>query len=162
MSKRRTKTCCLVIDASIAHAAGTLESSNPTGMRCRDFLIAVRGVCHRMAWSEAVKAEWDEHQSRFAAEWLVTMMNLKKLRPVKEDLSEHLREAIENHSADQNVVAIMLKDAHLIEAALATDLRIAAHDEAARGHFRRLAATLESIRRVIWVNPVGDDEDAIG
>src|SRR5258708_35493936 len=98
MSKRRTKTCCLVIDTSIARAAGTLESSDPTGTRCSDFLITVRGVCHRMAWSEAIKAEWDKHQSRFAAGWLVTMMNLKKLRPVKDEPLEELRAAIEGHS----------------------------------------------------------------
>lgn len=161
MSKKKIRTCCLVIDASIAFAAGTLESRHPTGERCRDFLITVRGVCHRMAWSEAIKAEWDKHQSPFAAQWLVSMMNLQKLRPVKDELSEELRNAIEEHSEDQNVVAIMLKDAHLIEAALATDLRLAARDDTARGHFSRLAATLDSLRRVIWVNPDIDDEQAI-
>src|SRR5437868_1270443 len=139
MSKKKIRTCCLVIDASIAHAAGTLESRDPTGMHCRDFLMTVRGVCHRMAWSEAIAAEWNEHQSSFAAQWLVCMMNITKLRPVKDELSEELREAIED-SEDPNVVAIMLKDAHLIEAALATDSRLAALDETARGHFSRLAA----------------------
>jgi len=161
MSKKKIRTCCLVIDASIAHAAGTLESRHPTGARCRDFLIRVRGVCHRMAWSEAISAEWNKHQSPFAAQWLVSMMNLQKLRPVKDELSEDLREAIAGHSEDQNVVAIMRKDAHLIEAALATDLRLAALDDTARGHFSRLAATFESIRGVIWVNPAIDEEQAI-
>lgn len=104
MSRKRTKTCCLVIDASIAQAAGTLASSAPIGIRCSEFLNAVRGVCHRMAWSESIKAEWDEHQSPSAAQWLVTMMNLKKLRPVRDAPLEELRQAIEEHSKDQNCV----------------------------------------------------------
>jgi hypothetical protein len=161
MSKKRAKTCCLVLDASIAQAAGSLESSNPTSIRCRDFLIAVRGVCHRMAWSEAVKAEWDRHQSSFAAQWLVTMMSLKKLRHIKEEALEEMREAIAGHSEDKNVIKIMLEDAHLIEAALAADLRIASLDDAARHHFRGLAATYVPVRLVIWVNPTKEEEQVI-
>jgi hypothetical protein len=161
MSKKRAKTCCLVRDASIAHAAGTLKSSDPTGSRCSDFLIAVRGVCHRMAWSEAIKAEWDQHRSVFAEQWLVTMMNLRKLQPVQAESSAELREAIEEYSKDRNVVDKMLKDSHLFEAALATDLRIASWDENARGHFTRLAATFAPLRQIMWVNPVTEGEQAV-
>jgi hypothetical protein len=161
MSKKRAKTYCIVLDASIAHSAGTLETSSPTGMRCRDCLIAVRSVCHRMAWSEAIKAEWDRHQSTFAGQWLVTMMNLKKLRPVKDERLEELRAAIEEHSEDKNVARIMLKDAHLIEAALATDARIASWEDTVRGHYRRLAASHEPLRRIIWVNPASEEEQVI-
>jgi hypothetical protein len=161
MSKKRSKTCCLVIDASIAQAAGTLESSHPTSTRCIDFLIAVRGICHRMAWSEAIQTEWQKHQSPFAAQWLVTMMNLKKLRPVRDESLEELRTAIEGHSRDKSVVRIMLKDAHLFEAALATELRIASEDENARGHFSRLAATFTALRAILWVNPVTEGEQAV-
>jgi hypothetical protein len=161
MSKKRAKTCCLVLDASIAQAAGSLESSNPMGIPCREFLITIRGVCHRMAWSETIKAEWDRHRSSFAAQWLVTMMNLKKLRRIKAEALDELRSAIQEHSEDQNVIRIMLKDAHLIEAALATDARIASLDDTARGHFRRLAASHEPVRRVIWVNPAVPAEQAI-
>lgn len=161
MSKKRAKTRCLVIDASIAHAAGDSESLAPTGRRCSDFLIDVRGICHRMAWSEAIKAEWDRHRSIFAGQWLVSMMNLKKLRPVKDESSEALREAIAEHSRDENIADIMLKDAHLIEAALATDLSIAALDDTARGHFSRLAASYEALRQIIWVNPSIEEEQVI-
>jgi hypothetical protein len=161
MSKKKISTCCLVIDASIARAASPLESRHPTGVRCRDFLIAVRSVSHRMAWSEAIKAEWDKHQSTFATQWLVTMRNLRKLQLVQDEALDELREAIEDHSDAPNVVAIMVKDAHLIEAALATGRRIAAQDKAARGHFTRLAATLDLIRLVNWVDPAIEDEQVI-
>jgi hypothetical protein len=161
MSKKRIKSCCLVIDASIGHAAGTLASPSPDARRCSDFLIAVRSVCHRMAWSEPIKAEWDRHQSRFTVQWLVTMMNLNKLRPVKDELHAELRNAIAEHSTDQNVIAIMLKDAHLVEAALSTDLRLASLDEASRGHFGRLSVTFNPLEKVFWVNPAFQDEETI-
>src|SRR5262249_18765026 len=157
---KRSKACCLVIDASIAKAAGTSASSDPIGIRCSDFLIAVRGLGYRMAWSEAIKAEWDNHQSPFAAAWLVTMANRRKLRPVKDEPMEELRAAIEGHS-NKNVARIMLKDAHLIEAALAADSRVASGDESARGHFGRLAATFALLRRIIWINPALEDEQAV-
>lgn len=138
-----------------------MEASDPTATRCRDFLFAVRGICHRMAWSKAIKDEWDQHQSLFAAQWLGTMMKLEKLRPVKDEEVEELREAIKEHSKDRNVVENMLKDAHLFEAALATDLRLASWDDNARGHFSRLAVTFTPLRPIMWVDPVTEGEQAV-
>ena len=161
MSKKRIHTCCLVIDASIAEAAGTVESGHITGVRCREFLTAVRNLCHRIAWSEAIEAEWNKHQRAFAAGWLVSMRNLRKLRPLREETLKELREAIEEHSPDRNVVDKMLNDAHLFEAALATDLRLASWDENARGHFTRLAATFAPLRQIMWVDPVTESEQAL-
>jgi hypothetical protein len=114
-----------------------------------------------MAWSPAIKVEWDRHQSSFALQWLVTMMNLQKLWHVKDEQSEQLRDAIQGHSLDLNLTAIMLKDAHLLDAALATDSRVASLDDTARGHFRRLAAKLDALKSIMWVNPVVEKESAI-
>ncbi len=161
MSKKRSQTYCLAIDASIAQAAGSLESVDPIGICCRDSLVAVRSVCHRLAWSKAIQVEWVEHQSPFAAGWLTSMMDLKKLRPVQDEPSEELRKAIEGHSEDENVVAIMLKDAHLVEAALATDSRIVSLDETPCGHFSRLAARFAPLRTILWVNPVAEGKRAV-
>jgi hypothetical protein len=104
MKKKRPKSFCLVVDASIARAAGPPESRHPTGAHCRDFLIALRGFGRRMAWSEAIRTEWDKHQSAFARQWRVSMMKLGKLRPVKDEQDEALRTAIEGHSKDKKVV----------------------------------------------------------
>ncbi len=161
MSKKRLPTVCLVIDASVAEAAGTSEPSPPNAARCRDFLAATRNICHCIAWSEAIVAEWDKHKRGFAARWLLSMRRLRKLQRVRDERVEPLREAIEQHSNDPDVVRIMLKDAHLIEAALATDLRIASLDETARGHFGRLAASLPALRQIMWVNPVAQGEQPV-
>jgi hypothetical protein len=149
MSKKRAQTYCLVIDASVARTCGTMERREPNAEHCRNFLDAVRSVCHRIAWSETITAEWDRHKRDFAARWLVSMRNLRKLRPVQDERLEELRQAIEEHSKDQNVIDKMIKDAHLCEAALATDGRVASLDENARGHFSRLAAAFPALSNIL-------------
>ena len=57
MSDRRIASVCLVIDPSIARAAGGFDSEHPTGMMCRDVLIRVLGICHRMAFGERIKED---------------------------------------------------------------------------------------------------------
>ena len=161
MSKKKLPTRCLVIDASIAEAAGTSQRSHPNAARCREFLVAVRNICHRMAWSEAIVAEWNKHMRSFAVQWLVSMRNLRKLRPVQRETLQELRQATQEHSKNPNVVQKMLKDVHLVEAALATDLRIATGDDNARGHFSRLAASFAPLQSILWVNPITEGEKAI-
>jgi hypothetical protein len=161
MSRKTTPTYCLVIDADVAQAAGSPESKHPRGIRCREVLMAVRGVCHRMAWSQAIKAEWDIHaaKSQFAWTWLLSMMRLNKLRPV-ELPGAGLAGAIGASALDDGVKAILVKDCHLVEAALATDSRVVSLDETARGHFVSIAATIEELKPIMWVNPE-TDEDAV-
>ena len=161
MSKKKAQTYCLVIDASVARVAATRERREPHAEHCRNFLAAVRRICHRVAWSEAIVAEWDQHKRDFAAQWLVSMRNLRKLRRVHDERLEELRQAIEEHSKDQNVIDKMIKDAHLCEAALATDLRVASLDEKARGHFGRLAASFPALRSILWVNPAAQADRAV-
>src|SRR5216684_8811535 len=104
MSKKKIRTCCLVIDASIAEAAGTTGRPHPNAALCRDFLDAVRSICYRMAWSETITAEWDKHKRGFAARWLVSMERIGKLRRVQDESLAELREAIREHSKDRYVV----------------------------------------------------------
>jgi len=62
----------LVIDASIAHAAG-VTSKHPTDQKCCEFLQAVLDVCHRMVLTAPIREEWNKHQSGFARMWRVSM-----------------------------------------------------------------------------------------
>jgi hypothetical protein len=61
----KVRSRVLVIDASTARAAGEV-SMHPTSRGCREFQEAVRSHGHRMAMTEAIQAEWNKHQSRFA------------------------------------------------------------------------------------------------
>jgi hypothetical protein len=162
MSKKEIQTCCLVIDASIAKAAGTGDRPPTIAANCRVFLEAVWRICYRMAWSEAITAEWEKHKRGFAAKWLVSMRSKRKLLRVRDDESlTELCNAIREHSKDPNLVEKMLKDAHLFEAALATDLRIVSWDTNAHDHFGRLAATHDRLRSILWADPVTEGEKAV-
>jgi hypothetical protein len=86
MSKKKTATYCLVVDADVVRAAGTLEATSDRSIRCREALHAIRSVCHRIAWSAEIQAEWEKHAafSEFGSTWLVSMFQLdNKVRPVK-------------------------------------------------------------------------------
>jgi hypothetical protein len=51
----------------------------------------------------------------------------------------------------------MLKDVHLLEAALATDKRIISNDDEARNSYKRIP----SVRLLLWINPSHQEETAI-
>jgi hypothetical protein len=51
----------------------------------------------------------------------------------------------------------MMKDVHLLEAALATDKRIVSRDDTARNSFRGI----RDVRLVVWVNPYRPEERAV-
>ena len=74
----KVRSRVLVIDASIAKAAGEI-SMHPTSRNCREFLQAVLKLCHRMAMTEAIQAEWNKHQTRFARGWRTSMVARRKL-----------------------------------------------------------------------------------
>ena len=162
MSDKRIVSVCLVIDASIALAAGGFESKHPTGTMCREVLTRVLGICHRMAFGERMKDEWNRHQSAFSGTWLVKMMSMNKLVFVDDEpFIAHL-ETIQRHGADPGLVVVMTKDAHLLTAAIRADQRILSLDDKIRNHFGGKLRDHEEVKALVWVNPVIPDEDAIG
>ena len=147
----------LVIDASIARAAGD-PSSHPTSLRCRDFLLAVLEVCHRVVMTAPIQEEWNKHQSRFARRWRLSMMARRKVEIVEIQVSASLERRFPKVVASPFILAIMEKDRRLIEAALLSDHRIASLDEAVRRHFRDHGERLPELRKICWVNPDTEDD----
>ena len=64
-----------------------------------------------------------------------------------------LEKRIERAKLDQPLAAAIEKDRHLIEAALATDKRVASLDDRVRRHLRDHAAKLSEVPSMCWVNP---------
>ena len=52
----------------------------------------------------------------------------------------------------------MLKDIHLVEAALETDKTVISMDETARLCFHEVAQKIAVFKQIVWVNPSKDDE----
>ncbi len=143
----------VVIDASVARAAGGADGTHPVGQRCRQFLMRTKSVCHRIAMDEMLLDEWKKHQSTFASTWLVEMQSMKKLVKVPTPSESSIAAAITAVQIRDGVKQVMLKDAHLLECSLATDRIVASLDDTVRGHFGRLSRSTSELSTVVWVNP---------
>jgi hypothetical protein len=150
----------IVIDASIAMASGE-TSNHSTAQNCCDFLQAVLRICHRVVLTPPIRDEWNKHQSGFARAWRVSMMARKKVEIIDVAAQHSLKRRLQRARLGDRVFAIIEKDRHLIEAALATDERVASLDDQVRNHLRNHAAKLPEAQSICWVNPNSSDEAAI-
>jgi geranylgeranyl pyrophosphate synthase len=57
--------------------------------------------------------------------------------------------------------AIVAKDVHLIEAAIATDRLVTSRDKEAREAFGNASDNVGELRQIVWVNPTQADEKPI-
>jgi hypothetical protein len=149
----------LVIDASVGRAAG--DKASGVSFHCTEFLATVLDVGHAAVMSRELLAEWHRHRSRFATTWLRKMYGSRKVIAVDLPPDDQLRTAVGQSVLEAAVAAIMLKDCHLIEAALATDRRVASLDDNVRQHFARCAEHVRPLRRVCWVNPAVVEERSV-
>ena len=145
---------CLVIDASVARAAGGEDATNPTSKNCRDVLEAVREICHKLVMTPEIKEEWNEHQSYFAKRWRSSMAAKKKFI-YRQDIAvdNELWNLIKTYSETEKQQKAMEKDLLLIEAAIATDKIVISLDEKVKELFVKAAVDIERLKEVAWVNP---------
>ncbi len=146
----------LVVDASVTGQAN--DYTDERSLRCADFLVAIREARHAVVLTDALLDEWHRHKSRFTDGWLRSMYAAKRDIELDVLADEDFRKHVERAAADRRGAAIMLKDCHLIEAALAADNRIASLDEEARHHLGQAAARVKPLQRVCWVNPAVAEE----
>lgn len=149
----------LVIDASIACTSGEKSES---GKRCRALLDSVLEICNRLAMTEAVQREWDDHAADYARKWSAAMKSRGKLKLFEVDqLDVLLRRISELKKAGSRQKQEMQKDVLLLEGAKAADCRILSVDEKARGYFRKYAEYLPELNGIIWANPNKQEDDVI-
>ncbi|MFO0577850.1 MAG: hypothetical protein U1A78_27905 [Polyangia bacterium] len=150
----------LVIDASLARAAGPLDAPHPLARQCRQFLQDVLSICHRIVWTPEIKDEWDKHQSRHARAWLVAMRSRRKVVSIEVPADQTLCDGLKQAAGSERASRDMLKDSHLLEAALAADQIVVSLDETVHADFAAAAAGLQAIQSIVWVNP-GQSPDAL-
>ena len=75
--------------------------------------------------------------------------------------SSDLVDAVFEVSLEDGVKVAVLKDAHLVQAAIQTDQRISSLDDKARNHFANLVAAIQPLGSILWVNPTHEVEGAI-
>ncbi|MFH1741429.1 MAG: hypothetical protein ABIH23_20685 [bacterium] len=84
-----------------------------------------------------------------------------KIVEVSESEDTELRGKIEDHAPSKKKKEQMLKDVHLIEAAMATDRSVVSLDETARDLFVKASTNVDQLADVVWVNPSISAENAI-
>jgi len=156
----KVRSIRLVIDASIAMAAGE-TSMHPTSRNCREFLQSVLSICHSMVLTRPIQEEWNKHQSGFARKWRASMMARKKIAILEISADRSLQKRIAGAEPDAAIAAILEKDRPLIEAALATDQRVASLDDQVRTHLKKRVPNLTELASICWVNPSKPDEMTI-
>ena len=150
----------LVIDASVARSAGGEEATHPTPVNCRDFLLAVLEICHRVVMTREIQQEWNKHQSGFTRTWRRTMIAKKKLVIIGElTENKNLWDKIEKNTEKENDRQAMYKDFLLIEAALATDKIVISLDENAHSPFAKVSLKVGKLRDIMWINPDKVEEE---
>ncbi len=75
-------------------------------------------------------------------------------------LTSLIGQQIGKYSVTEETYAKMLKDWHLLEAALVTDKVILTLDKV-RFHFKAISAQFDDIRTITWVNPDAPEEEAV-
>lgn len=150
-----------MIDADVARASGGGSVTHPDAIATRDFLQAVLTICHKAVMTSAMQAEWNKHQSSFARKWRRSMVAKRKLVAFNPGEREDIRQGIKGQEVADNKKKAMIKDCHLIEAALATHLSIISLDDTARDLFSATTNNIADLRAVLWINPVRDREKII-
>lgn len=149
----------LVVDASIARAAG--ETQHPTSKLCRETLDIVLTKKYVLVLSRAIADEWKTHRSVYATTWLSTMIAKRRIVRVEGEPLQTFRNTLATIELGDADMRAMMKDVHLIEAALSFDRRIFSLDEAARLLFIGASAGVGELRQLIWANLTRDDDRAI-
>lgn len=151
----------IVVDASVARAAGTTE--NPVSRRSREFLQAMLTICHRVVMTPEINREWRRHQSNFSLVWLAAMRRRKKVIDacVDQDKQESLRAEVLASGLSAKQRAAVEKDCLLVTAAWASDRLVASNDDKVRAHLAQLSGTSPELSRVVWVNPTQPAETPV-
>ena len=120
----------LVVNASVARAAGGVEATASVSISCTEFLETFRDECsHRVVMTPELSEEWETNQSKFAATWLRSMIARKRFDYVEPPVNLALRDEIERTATRETEIEVMRKDFRLLKAARETDHTIISLDE---------------------------------
>lgn len=90
------------------------------------------------------------------------MFARKKAELLESATNQSLRGRIAAAAENEKARAAMLKDVHLLEAAMAADETIIALDEIVRDLFAKTSDSVGEIRSIVWVNPDKLEERPLG
>jgi hypothetical protein len=143
----------LIIDASVALAAGSVEPAKPSSRATRIFLFAVLEMGHFAGMTEELSIEWGDHAARFARSWRRQMLGRKRIKALGSVGHPPLRRRISRTATTKAAIEALDKDYHLVHGALASDRIVASLDETARALFHDAKVAVRELHTLFWVNP---------
>ncbi|MCU4395755.1 hypothetical protein [Acinetobacter junii] len=140
-----------IIDADIIRSAG--YSEHPISSTSRNLLEEVIKHKGETVYCKTLMAEWRKHKSTYSTRWIASMMSKKKLIliPVKTEAKDFL-DSLEE-SKDKKVA---LKDAHLVDLAIASNKIIFSNDTNAKNAFSKLLDNRSNFKKIYWLSPRDD------
>jgi hypothetical protein len=150
----------VVIDACVGCSAGLGVADS---LACREFLQVVFKAGIVFHASGDVMSEWSKHAGSFGVSWLAQMASAGRLQMLPMALTGsrvRIRVEMLGTSSTCREASSMIKDLHLIEAALTADGRVASRDEASRSLFQRAAGFVHELTSIYWANPTILSDDA--
>lgn len=152
----------LVVDASVAKAAGGEDKRDMASSTCSRFLRTMAEKGFLLVWTREIADEWNRHQSIFSKKWRSRMYAKKMVLAFASNelssLESQIAQCVFAAEAERDALT---KDKHLLEAALASDKRVVSQDEKARAPARTLAASCAMVRDILWINPAFSAETPI-
>lgn len=151
MKAKQVRTRLLVVDSDVIAAATGNE--NPRSKICLLTLTTIQQMRHRVLLTPEINREWNNRFPRFAALWLKQMKSRGLLELWEEEPESGISGALQKLGVTSDILTIMLKDKHLLEAAKVGDQTILSMDETAYYHFFAASASISQLRRLMWVSP---------
>lgn len=143
--------------ANERRASSEAESLMSSG--CRDALLSILSICHRLVMTEAIQEEWHRHEQAFTRKWLVVMYARKKVHRCEAVRLRHLDKACEGLSTSEQDG--LRKDLCLIGAACAGDGIIVTRDDVIQAIWYKCHDRLAVPKPIMWINPVPDGVRAL-
>lgn len=140
-----------IIDADIIRSAG--YSEHPVSSTSRTILNEIKdSKCHAV-YCSALMEEWKKHRSNYSIRWMATMRSKKKLLLVATNVETKV--FLESLNDSKNKI-IALKDAHLVDLAIASDKVIFSNDLNAKNAFSTLLDKRHNFKNIYWLSPKKD------
>ncbi|WP_178930387.1 hypothetical protein [Bacillus altitudinis] len=149
---------CYIIDACVLTSA---SPKTEISRRVADFIDVFINTNNKIGMTKELKKEWFDHQSNFTAMFYSILYNQRRIIEIPDhDTVENLRMKVHSIKDKQRVLAI-LKDMHLLEAAILKDKFIISLDDKARNNFNHFYNCIPGLSDVCWINPSKEKEEAI-
>lgn len=105
----------LVVNASVARAAGGKGATASVSINCTEFLETFRDECpHHIVMISELSVEWNAHQSNFAARWLKSIIARKRFDYITPPQDTALSDKVNATTTRERDIAALRKDFHLL------------------------------------------------